>query len=160
MSIKGTLFMKCPILFVQQSMHCAECMGMMCGLWNGILNQCSILTIATSVNLLAKNTSELMDGAPDTPMKEVFGDGSIIDDPEVNAIFKPSAPVTEETYRRIFTPTLSCEGCFFSWKSKDAFPCLACTRVSQALRYPYDGKLEDRFTKEYKEDFQNPQHFQ
>lgn len=74
---------------------------------------------------------------------------------------KPYSPsVTEETYRRIFHPALSCEGCFFSWKAKDSFPCRACTRVNEWMAVPFDGEKKDYFSKEYIHDHQDPKHFQ
>lgn len=59
-----------------------------------------------------------------------------------------SSSVTEETYRRIFTPALSCEGCFHSWRSKDSIPCVSCTRVPKALRDESisEGGRTDYFT--------------
>lgn len=64
-----------------------------------------------------------------------------------------SSSVTEETYRRIFAPHLSCEGCFHSWRSKDSIPCKVCTRVPKALRVEsiFDSDRVDYFTKCYKD---------
>lgn len=70
-----------------------------------------------------------------------------------------SAAVTEESYRRIFRPYLSCQGCHFSWKSKDAPPCLACVRVPAALAFEFEGEKKDLFTKLFIADMNNPEHF-
>lgn len=70
-----------------------------------------------------------------------------------------SANVTEAYYRSIFRPVLSCEGCFWSWKTKDTFPCRSCVRVLPCMRYEFDGELRDCFTTEYKEDQNHPDNF-
>lgn len=59
--------------------------------------------------------------------------------------------VTEEKYRRIFDPLLSCEGCFFAWKTKESHPCCSCIRPSEYMRKlsKHTGMRKDHFTVEY-----------
>lgn len=74
-----------------------------------------------------------------------------------------SSAVTEERYRRIFKPLLTCEGCFFNWKAKNTPPCSSCVRVPAALQAEIQDSAsihkKDYFTGEYVEDMQNPVHF-